>query len=324
MNGPVPQGVQIKPGRDEIAAPRSPFLSVLQQNLAADTPSDLSIHGASATLHGGNLQTPPPEHNGVSVHATAEGDTWLQVARQQKSDESLDAVAFSAYRDLLSCAKEIRGGLVRIWNQIPSILSVDESVIRYHRFNAGRLKAWQQYGPKSGDGQLMLPAATGIGSAEHALFIRAFLSPHPVIRLQNPSQIPPAWYSRKYGARPPLFSRASILLKPHCHQMFVSGTASITGEDARHLGDPVSQTRQSLTNIRNLIDDGNCQRHGYGGHFAFTDLKSMRVYVKNADQFDIVRKTVEAEVACPITYKQCDICREELLVEIECIIETTA
>jgi enamine deaminase RidA (YjgF/YER057c/UK114 family) len=308
--------------REENASPVMGLSSVLHQNLAVDTPFDLRIYGANATLHGGNLCRPPPDHNGVLLHETAEGDTWLQLVRQQKNGERLDAAVYGAYREILSCAAKTKGNLVRIWNHIPSILSLDEGEIRYHRFNAGRLKAWQEYGPKNEDGQLVLPAATGIGTAEQALFIRAFVSPHPVIRPQNPSQTPPAQYSRKYGALPPLFSRASILLKPRQHAMYASGTASIIGEDTIHLGDPVSQTRQSLKNICAIIDRENLQRHGYGGNFAFTDMKSMRVYVKNPDQFDMVRKTVEAEISCPVTYKHCDICREELLVEIECIFET--
>jgi Chorismatase FkbO/Hyg5-like, N-terminal len=318
MNTQMPVG---EPGGENLEPRRRESVSGLVENSAIDSSVDLELHGATSHLHCEHLPTPSSGHDKVLIHETSEGDTWLQVARHQTGDESLDDVVFASYRDLFSCIKDKVGSLVRTWNYIPRILSKDKSVIRYHRFNIGRKKAWELFGPKNADGQLLFPAATGIGTVESFFYIRALFSPHSVIRLQNPRQISPDKYSRKYGPLPPVFSRASILLKPERHQLFVSGTASIVGEDATYIGNPVLQTEESLTNIRQLIDGDNCRRCGYEGEFTLDDMKSMHVYVKRAEHFDCVRKTIQNHVRCPITYKRADICREDLLVEMECISE---
>lgn len=293
----------------------------LESNLARDTPLDLRILGEAAQLHGGHLPVPAPSHKSASVHQTNDGDTWIQLAVPQETGMSMEDVAFAAYEDLFSEIGRQKGKLVRIWNQIPNILAKENGVIRYHRFNAGRLKAWERFGQKSQTGQIQFPASTGIGSAGPFLFIRALCSQNPLILLQNPQQIPPDKYSAKYGALPPAFSRAAIVLRPDRHQVFVSGTASIIGEDTRHLGAPAAQAQETFNNLGKLIAHDNFQHHGYDGTFTFADLKSMRVYVKFAEQFEGIRAVVEKHARCPTTYKLCDICRDGLLLEIECIFE---
>ncbi|MPN53530.1 3-hydroxybenzoate synthase [bioreactor metagenome] len=76
------------------------------------------------------------------------------------------------------------------------------------------------------------------------------------------------------------------------------------------------QTRNTLENIKYLISDINLSENGIRGKISTPSL--LRVYVKHKKDFT----TVEAEILklwpeTPAIYLEADICREELLVEIE-------
>jgi len=81
--------------------------------------------------------------------------------------------------------------------------------------------------------------------------------------------------------------------------------------------DVVLQTRQTIENIQYLISRENTSRHGIANDVCLT-MTALRVYIKEIDFL----KSVKAEVdkvwsGIPVLYIQADICREELLVEIE-------
>src|SRR5665213_3238827 len=109
MGGPASNGIQNQGGtvQAELASPQIQFESSLRENFATDSSFDFGIHGESAKLHGGHLHPPSSRRGDVSIHKTADGDTWLQIARHQESGERLSTASYSAYRNLLSCANEI-------------------------------------------------------------------------------------------------------------------------------------------------------------------------------------------------------------------------
>jgi enamine deaminase RidA (YjgF/YER057c/UK114 family) len=74
-----------------------------------------------------------------------------------------------------------------------------------------------------------------------------------------------------------------------------------------------------LENIENLISAENFARHGYpGAGAALRDLAKIRVYLKDAKDLDKCRKVCEQRLgAVPAVYLVADVCRPELLVEIE-------
>jgi enamine deaminase RidA (YjgF/YER057c/UK114 family) len=114
----------------------------------------------------------------------------------------------------------------------------------------------------------------------------------------------------------PAFSRATLLRQAASQTLFVSGTASIVGHRSLHIGDTVAQTRETLTNIEALIDEAN--RLVDGAHFDF-DALAYKVYVRRPSDLPVIqaqlalRLTSEAQ----IIYLRADICRQDLLVEIE-------
>ena len=76
--------------------------------------------------------------------------------------------------------------------------------------------------------------------------------------------------------------------------IFVSGTASITNSETQHVGDPGKQTDQTLDNIAALIGADNFEGHGIPSMGAtLDDLALVRVYIKNQEDYAIVREVCE-------------------------------
>jgi enamine deaminase RidA (YjgF/YER057c/UK114 family) len=101
--------------------------------------------------------------------------------------------------------------------------------------------------------------------------------------------------------------------------VFVSGTASITESESRFPENPEKQTEQTLDNIAALIDSKNLERHGISGFVSdLGHLKSTRVYVKRPNELAVIKRVCDKRLGnIPILYTIADVCRPELLVEIE-------
>jgi enamine deaminase RidA (YjgF/YER057c/UK114 family) len=99
---------------------------------------------------------------------------------------------------------------------------------------------------------------------------------------------------------------------------YVSGTAAIVGEEVVGHGDVARQTKATIRNIERLITLRNLRAAGapvrsVGPRFAY-----VRTYVKNENDVPDVRKIVRGAFGdAPATFVVADICREDLLVEIE-------
>jgi enamine deaminase RidA (YjgF/YER057c/UK114 family) len=101
--------------------------------------------------------------------------------------------------------------------------------------------------------------------------------------------------------------------------IFISGTASITHSETRHAGDAAAQTRETLDNIAALISGENFSRHGLPGLGTTLDgIGLVRVYIKRKDDYQRVRAVCEERLGeLPTVYAVADVCRPDLLVEIE-------
>ncbi|MBS0612923.1 MAG: hypothetical protein JSS24_07115 [Proteobacteria bacterium] len=230
---------------------------------------------------------------------------------------TLRRVTELAYRDIFR-VMEHSGypHLIRVWHYLPDINAECDGDERYRHFNSARHSAFAQ---ASADGAGVFPAASALGSRQGSAFSIHFLAARcePVM-IENPRQISAYHYPRQYGEHCPLFSRACILgTGPGAH-LFVSGTASIIGHETIHSGDEVAQTRETLTNIAALLEQAN--RRAPGGRFDLDALK-YKVYVRHRrDQPAIAAELgrwLQAQTA--VVYLEADVCREDLLVEIEAI-----
>jgi chorismatase len=208
--------------------------------------------------------------------------------------------------------------LVRMWNLIGDITgSNTEGVEVYRDFCVGRAEAfasWEAQFPQ-------LPAATGIGTLSPGIDL-CFLAVKRgrTVHLENPRQTPAYKYPSRYGPKSPSFARATFLRGPQAGTLFVSGTASILGEDTVHVDDVGRQTLETFNNIEALIDRDNLARHGVGnGGYSLGDLDQVKVYVRDRGHISTVRDICAGVVHADaeIAYFNVDVCRPDLLVEIE-------
>jgi chorismate lyase/3-hydroxybenzoate synthase len=100
----------------------------------------------------------------------------------------------------------------------------------------------------------------------------------------------------------------------------VAGTASIRGELTVHVGDVDAQTIETLDNVDALLAAAELKR-GQGD--ARGRLTSLRVYIVRPDDLAVVRDRIEERygVIEDIEFAQAELCRTDLLVEIEGIAE---
>ncbi|WP_228216490.1 hypothetical protein [Aromatoleum toluclasticum] len=221
----------------------------------------------------------------------------------------------AAYREVFALLDEAGyPALFRAWNYFPAINAVADGSERYWQFNAGRQEAFGAGGRCTSGG---VPAACALGSA-HGPFTLYFIALREApLAIENPRQVCAYHYPEQYGPRSPTFARASLALSLVPPVLFVSGTASIVGHETLHRGDVVAQTAESFRNIAAVLDEAR-RVAPPGVSFALRDL-AYKVYVRHADDLGAVRACFREHVGddVPAVFVQADVCRGDLLVEIE-------
>ncbi len=216
------------------------------------------------------------------------------------------SVTKQAYRQIFACAQDLDyPHLLRIWNYLPGINEGSGDTERYKCFCAGRADAFDE----SAFGQGQFPAGTAIGTQSGQTLTIYFLAARtPGRRIENPRQINAPAYPRQYGPRSPRFCRAMAWPSAGEATLLVSGTASIVGHESRHPGDVEAQCRETWRNLEALR-----QRAGA------REASALRVYLRHREDLARVRGLIDNAVAAdtPVIYLQADICRAELIVEIE-------
>lgn len=207
--------------------------------------------------------------------------------------------------------------VVRFWNYIPGINEYGERDEHYKEFCAGRERAFYDFYKENGE---VYPAATGIGSSGKNLGIVLLAVHIDASRqgIENPRQIPAYEYSSEFGISSPKFSRATYVQYKMEKILFLSGTASIIGSTSVYVGDVEKQLYTTIENISVLFSEENLLRHSLilGGNDM--NLRYIKVYIKNWDDYQRIRAICERNFdKDKILYMQSDVCRRELLVEIE-------
>ena len=220
----------------------------------------------------------------------------------------------SAYRQVFALLDTLRYPyLVRFWNYIADINAHSFGLERYRQFNLGRQDAFLAHGR---DVVGNVPAACALGSAQGPLTIAFLAGRVAPLSIENPRQISAYQYPRQYGPRSPTFSRASLVRLGQDEVLFVSGTASIVGHATLHPANVVAQTRETMTNIKAVLAEAN--RLASQPRF---DLGSLyyKVYVRHPADLAQIRAELAHCVgdALKAVYLQADVCRQDLLLEIE-------
>jgi chorismate lyase / 3-hydroxybenzoate synthase len=202
--------------------------------------------------------------------------------------------------------------LWRVWNYIPNINGDQAGMERYRQFNLGRGDAFERCARSVTE---QVPAACALGSVEGPLSIAFLAGATPVVPIENPRQVSAYRYPDVYGPRSPTFSRAALAHLSGQELFFVSGTASIVGHETLHLGDVVAQTHESMNNIEAVLDEANLKARSSG--FALSELV-YRVYVRDPVNAPAVMAAMRERLgAVEMLCVQADVCRADLLVEVE-------
>lgn len=239
-------------------------------------------------------------------HAT--GGTPLQQATED------------AYRRIFSLLdRQGYPHLWRAWNYLADINGESHGLERYRQFNIGRHDAFVASGRLAGGN---VPAACALGTLGGPLTIAFMAGRTAPTALENPRQVSAYHYPATYGPRSPTFSRAAIAHLPGQELLFISGTASIVGHRTMHVGDIVGQTRETVANIAALLEAAN--QRALSTSYALAELR-YRAYLRHPHDYSRVRGVLEellgAEAA--IVYVQADICRADLLIEVEAMASHT-
>lgn len=234
------------------------------------------------------------------------------------SVEQLRARVTEAYVALGEAMSTFRRHPVRFWNFLPAPGELmGPGLDRYMVFNAGRYDAYaRSYGTaRAFSDSLATASAVGVGSNDLAIFCLALDMPGTPI--ENPRQTPSWHYSTRYGPKPPCFARATIVTLEHERRVLIGGTASIVGEDSRHVGDPEEQVDETLTNLRALIAAARGADKPAVGDIA--RLIDVRVHVPRSNDAALIRSMIETQCLGLTHLEMChsQLCRPELLVEIE-------
>lgn len=204
--------------------------------------------------------------------------------------------------------------LLRTWNILQDINREQDGLERYRQFCLGRHAGFVQYQEDRGTRH---PAASAIGAPSGGLCVYALAAKSPGLPLENPRQVNPFWYPAQYGPRSPDFSRGLVKSWDRGRNLFLSGTASITGHESRHPGSLAQQMETTLDNLASLI--GAAER-AVGRPFpAGPATAALKAYVRNSEDYPQVRASVEDRFGpeLGVVYLQADICRTELLCEVD-------
>ena len=225
---------------------------------------------------------------------TSPENTLPPAAQTQQTLEALQTVLALAGFELADT--------VRTWFFLENILQW------YDDFNQARTKIYSGVKFRTGS----LPASTGVGAknpagsalALAAWAFRPLTAAARAREIASPLQCP----APAYGSS---FSRALELAADDRRRLFISGTASIApGGKTLWVGDVRKQIELSMAVVEAIL-----RAQG----MAFTDLTRATAYFRDAADAGRFSEwlTTNGLEKMPLAYAQCDICRNDLLFELE-------
>jgi chorismate lyase/3-hydroxybenzoate synthase len=242
---------------------------------------------------------------------------FASISVPENVDSDLENITRKAYADLLSLLDE-KGypHLIRIWNYFSDINVDQGGSERYKQFCAGRSKAFYE---KYNVEWKQFPAANAVGTHKGALTIYLLASRKKASHLENPRQVSAYMYPKKYGKRSPSFARATYKDWGNTSQFFISGTASIVGHESRHENDLIQQIHEINRNMKSLLDAQFPLYMNEEGNPYVEDMAMAKIYLRDPDLYSVIKDTWENTLGWigPSIYLVGDICRRELLLEIE-------
>ena len=207
--------------------------------------------------------------------------------------------------------------IYRQWNYIPGITVLSDGSQNYQEFNDARSIFYGSDTWASG-----YPAATGIGASAGGVVVEICAIKGEQcanLPIDNPLQIAAHNYSQQVldgkvieslsERTTPKFERARLL----GNTVLISGTAAIKGERSNYSNDAVEQAAETMEIMDRLTSKENIPVENNGSQY---DL--LRVYVKREQDIPAVKEYMQCHYpAAQKHYLVADVCRPELLIEIE-------
>lgn len=194
----------------------------------------------------------------------------------------------------------------RFWNYLPAINNGDGDDELYKKFCTGRLNAFETAGIQPD----AFPSASALGHHSDGAVFYVFASAIKPRHFKNEKQVNAYEYPRQYGISSPSFARATALTLGQSHYLFISGTASIVGHKTVEAGDLERQLDVTSQNIEYLLATANPEQ---------LTLTTFKVYVRHAQHVGRTRDWLSQRYPhVDAVFTIADICRRDLLVEIEC------
>jgi chorismate lyase/3-hydroxybenzoate synthase len=295
-------------------APEDVAITQVCTPMIAGADAAAEVWRLAGPMHSGQLGRVRYRHNGRLLFAFLSVlETEFADPRAADAAYALRSATKAGYRELFSAIEALRFPQpLRIWNFLPQINGDSCGGERYWHFNGARQDVFLGFN-RCITGNV--PAASAVGAAAATpLTIYCIASASAPISLENPRQRSAWSYPPQYGPRSPTFSRGCIA-SDGAQTLFISGTSSIVGHETAHAGNEREQTRETLRNIRAMIEAAN-ERIG-AKRFTSRDLR-YKVYVRRPQDQPNIERELRREIGeAPVIYLQADICRRDLLVEIE-------
>lgn len=280
-----------------------PVTWVEQGNGHGSPVAGLQVHGVSG------VAVTPVRHRGRSVGMVYE-DEWARhcvlgglrpgdagKGRTQQAVEIFEMMEQVLHRVDMSFAE-----VYRTWFYLDDILDW------YDEFNAVRNEFFQSRGVF----ERLVPASTGIGGRNAAgtavvADLMAVQPKSPDFKLRpvpSPLQCP----ALEYGSS---FSRAVEMTQPGHRRLLVSGTASIEpGGATAHVGDVRAQVKTTMEVVHAIL--GSCD-------MGWADSVRAIAYLKHAADMPAFHAYCRENAlpAMPVIVTKNDVCRDDLLFELE-------
>lgn len=224
---------------------------------------------------------------------------------QVQSEEVFRQIGYVLDREHIPASR-----IIRQWNYIERITDFEGEDQHYQSFNNARSDFYGKVRWENG-----YPAATGIGSNLGGILVDldavvfktpdAFSTP-----IDNKLQIAAHSYSDQVlenacrKKTTPKFERAKSMTFGDRRLVYISGTAAIRGEESLTGVGLEKQLHITMENISELTGDAA--------------LVLLRVYLKYPEDYEeaaSLMRTYAPDI--PVSYMWADVCREELLIEIE-------
>jgi len=249
-------------------------------------------------------------HNGVAL--------WGAVTRAVGDEANFENLIEMLYSDVLT---RLRAAgyphLLRMWNYFPGIHTEFAGLDRYQRFCVGRQRAFDQHQIRN---EREFPAATVIGTHTGDVTLYFLAARTPGEPCENPRQISAYRYPEQYGPASPAFSRSMLKRWSGVTHLYISGTASIVGHASQHQR-LNQQVDEILRNLHALVAQASTAS---GIDFCLQKRAQLKVYVRDIN--DVAALCAQLHTALPETPTLVlvgDICRRDLLVEIEAFLWST-